>query len=479
MKLGDLWRISTVRLLPLYGALFMAWAILLVVWVQWDTSAYLTGVVDDLLEQRAHYLVSLDRKELPTAMAQIDAVDLRNVMLYGLFDDDGHYLSGNIEQIPPGIAADGNVRFLSGGVRHRGEVQPIRARGLALKVATGDTLVLARATSVIEHVDTIIYRSLLWALSITIIPGVIGGVLLARRPLKRIRTMEAAVQPIMHGNLQARLPVSNRRDELDLLAGIVNTMLQEIERLMGEVKGVCDSIAHDLRTPLTRLRSQLHRLQRSSRGGVADPFTVDDAIRDVDALLDRFRALLRISELEDMHRRAGFVTVELSETLQHVREIYAPLAEDKQIRFSVERPGTAVSVQGDPHLLLEAISNLVDNAIKFTPVAGSVTVHLTEAAEGPRIDVIDSGPGIQVSERSAVLQRFYRGQCSCVGVAGFGLGLSIVAAIVKLHGFALQIDDAPGGGAKLSLLCHRDTHTLTDQGLFPTQAQQPARVRSA
>ncbi|MET0660082.1 MAG: HAMP domain-containing sensor histidine kinase [Steroidobacteraceae bacterium] len=475
LKLADLWRISTVRLLPLYGALFLVWAVLLVVWVQWDTSRYLTGVVDDLLEQRAHYLASVERSELPAALAQIDAVDLRNVMFYGLFDSTGRSVSGNVDGMPSGLVADGAVHLLDGGVRHRGETESYRARGMAIAMATGETLVIARATSVQEHVDSIIYRSLLWALSLTIIPGVIGGVLLARRPLKRIRSIEAAVQPIMRGNLQARLPVSPRRDELDLLAGIVNTMLEEIERLMGEVKGVCDSIAHDLRTPLTRLRSQLHRLQRSSRGGVADPFTVDDAIRDVDSLLDRFRALLRISELEDMHRRAGFVAVDLSETLQHVREIYAPLAEDGQIRFTVDSPASSTVVQGDPHLLLEAISNVVDNALKFTPSEGSVVVRLVETAEGPRIDVTDTCPGINVSERSAVLQRFYRGQCSCSGVAGFGLGLSIVAAIVKLHGFALQIDDAPGGGAWISLLCRRDTHVLAEPKPVSTLGERQAQ----
>src|SRR5262249_60674947 len=124
-----------------------------------------------------------------------------------------------------------------------------------------ELLVLARSRTVIDPVSTNIYNSLLWGLSLTVIPGLIGGLWLARGPLRRVRAIEAAVQPIMRGDLGQRLPVSSRRDELDLLAGIVNTMLDEIERLMGEVKGVCDSIAHDLRTPLTRVRTQLHRLQ--------------------------------------------------------------------------------------------------------------------------------------------------------------------------------------------------------------------------
>jgi signal transduction histidine kinase len=191
---------------------------------------------------------------------------------------------------------------------------------------------------------------------------------------------------------------------------------------------------------------------------------VEQAIVDVDSLLDRFRALLRISELEDMHRRAGFTDVNLVETLHHVREIYTPLAEDKHITFAFDIAPAIPAVHGDPHLLLEAVSNIVDNAIKFTPGGGRVQVRLSNkpvnaehgAQQCVRIDVIDSGPGIRTSERGAVLQRFYRGTCSNKDVSGLGLGLSIVAAIVKLHGFKLQIVDNPGGGAWLSLLCRRD-----------------------
>ena len=451
MKLGELSRVSTVRLLPVYGALFVLWSVLLIGWVQYDTKRYLSGVVDEILRQRMHYLSHIDRDRLPEAMAQTDALDLRGVMLYGLFDDAGNKITGNIEQIPDGVSIDGLVHALPGGAQQIGARQPVRARGLARQIGNGEVLILARATSVLDQVNTIIYRSLLWGLTLTIIPGSLGGLWLARGPLRRIRTLESAAQPIMRGDLHRRLPVSGRRDELDMLAGIVNSMLEEIERLMSEVKGVCDSIAHDLRTPLTRLRSQLHRMHREATDS-AHAGVLEQAIVDVDSLLDRFRALLRISELEDMHRRAGFTEVYLSGTLDHVREIYAPLAEDKHITFSFEVAPDVPSVRGDPHLLLEAVSNIVDNAIKFTPAGGSIHLRLIDDAEaGVRIDVIDSGPGIQSSERESVLQRFYRGACSSKDVSGSGLGLSIVAAIVKLHGFKMQIVDSPAGGACFSL----------------------------
>ncbi|HEY4367340.1 MAG TPA: HAMP domain-containing sensor histidine kinase [Steroidobacteraceae bacterium] len=456
MKLAEHWRVSTARLLPIYGALFAVWSIVLVGVVQWDTMRYLTGVVDQLLTQRAHYLQSIERSRLPEAMAATGAVDLRGVMYYGLFDTAGRYVTGNVASMPIGITQDGVVRRLPNGVSDRDGKHSGRVVGLALPLATGEILVLARSTTVIDRVSTSIHRSLLWGLSLTIIPGLIGGLWLARGPLLRVRAIEAAVQPIMRGNLRQRLPVSARRDELDLLAGIVNTMLDEIERLMGEVKGVCDSIAHDLRTPLTRVRTQLHRLQRDPEKGPKRNELVDLAIQDVDALLDRFRALLRISELEDMHRRAGFADVDLLATVRSVREIYAPVAEDKQIGFHLDEAVDLPLVHGDPHLLLEALSNIVDNAIKFTPRGGSVRIGMVPTARGPRIDVVDTGPGIPPPERGTVLQRFYRSSSSSRAVTGLGLGLSIVAAVIKLHGFKLEIADGEANGARISVLCWRD-----------------------
>lgn len=451
MKLGELSRISTVRLLPFYGVLFVLWSVLLIGWVQYDTMRYLTGVVDDILLQRMHYLSHFERERLPDAMAQTIELDTRRTMLYGLFDAQGRRITGNIERIPQGVSLDGVVHFLPGGVQRTGAKESVRARGLATTVNTGEVLILARTMGLLDQVNTIILRSLVWGLSLTIIPGLIGGLWLANGPLRRIRTLESAAQPIMRGDLHQRLPISGRRDELDMLAGIVNSMLEEIERLMSEVKGVCDSIAHDLRTPLTRLRSQLHRMHREANDS-AHAGVVEQAIFDVDSLLDRFRALLRISELEDMHRRAGFTEVHLASTLNHVREMYTPLAEDKHITFTFEIAPEVPTVRGDPNLLLEAVSNIVDNAIKFTPAGGSIHLRLIKDADiGARIDVIDSGPGIHNSEREAVLQRFYRGTCSNKDVSGSGLGLSIVAAIVKLHGFKLQIVDNPAGGAWFSL----------------------------
>jgi signal transduction histidine kinase len=157
-----------------------------------------------------------------------------------------------------------------------------------------------------------------------------------------------------------------------------------------------------------------------------------------------------------MHRRAGFADVDLLATVLSVREIYAPVAEDKQIDFCVDEEVDLPLVHGDPHLLLEALSNIVDNAIKFTPRGGSVRIGMVRTARGPRIDVVDTGPGIPAPERDTVLQRFYRSSSSSRAVTGLGLGLSIVAAVIKLHGFKLEIADGEANGARISVLCWRD-----------------------
>jgi signal transduction histidine kinase len=204
------------------------------------------------------------------------------------------------------------------------------------------------------------------------------------------------------------------------------------------------------------LRTQLHRLQQSGGGEEGVGPTLDRCIADVDSLLDRFRALLRISELEDLRRRGGFGQVDLDAVLREVHELYAPLAEDSGIAFGFEVPRID-SIHGDRHLLFEAFSNLVANAIKFTPNGGMVALRASAQAQGPRIEIVDSGPGIPSGEREAVLQRFYRSERGRETPAqGYGLGLSIVSAIVRLHGFRLRIDDAATGGARITVDCWVD-----------------------
>jgi signal transduction histidine kinase len=444
------WRSSTARLIAIYGALFVVWGTVLIGIVHWETRYYLSQVVDQILEQRAHYFTTVAHSQLPDALATASAADLQGLMAYGLFTTSGRWLSGNITELPTALPPDGRVRLLRKGIQRRDHPGEFSARALALPLDSGELLVLARATSIIDQVGVILRQSLLWALSLTLIPGVIGGYVLSRGPLRRVRAIEAAVQPIMRGDLGRRLPLSARGDELDLLAHIVNTMLAELEHLMSEVKGVCDNIAHDLRTPLTRLSTQLHRLRQQA----VDSTTVmlaEGCIGEVDALLRRFSALLRIAELEDLRRREGFASVDLAATLRDVHELYIPLAEDKQVQLDLALEPLP-HVRADRELLFEAISNLVSNGIKFTPAGGTVRLRASPYGGSARISVHDSGPGIPPAERTAVLERFYRSETTRQ-LPGSGLGLSIVSAIVRLHGFELDIGTTAEGGACVILDC--------------------------
>jgi len=448
------WRLSATRLLLVYGALFVVWSSVLIGMLYWETRSYLATLADSSIDQRLHYFASLEHERLPEAVRAASEVDQQGVMSYGLFAADGRLLSGNIISMPRELAPDGQVRVLRDGVERSDRRTPAGStiRAAALGLDQGEILVLARSTPTLDQISVILRQSLLWALSLTLIPGVIGGYLLSRGPLRRVREIEAAVQPIMRGHLNRRLPVSPRRDELDLMATIVNTMLAELERLVTEVKGVCDNIAHDLRTPLTRLRAQLHRLQQQTIDGDDERRAlIEHCIGDVDALLLRFSALLRISEMEDLRRRAGFSEVNLAPLLRDIHELYGPLAEDKGVHIELELE-PAPLVPADRELLFEAISNLLSNAIKFTPSGGVVRLRLMSQDGHARVCVIDTGPGIPPSEREAVLQRFYRSD-STRQSPGFGLGLSIVSAIVRLHGFRLEIDAAEGGGTRVSLHC--------------------------
>ncbi len=450
--IGEKWRSSTARLIVIYGAFFVAWTVLLVAIIHWQTAHYLETVVDQILEQRIQYLATVEREKLPATLAMTGAIDLRGVMSFGEFDASGRYMAGNIDRLPQDLPADGQVHPLPDGVQRTNGERTGRSRGVAIALGDGVQVVLSRTTNVIDRVGELIRSGFFWALSLSVVPGLLGGFLLSRGPLQRVRRIETAIAPIMRGDLGARVPVSGRRDELDMLAHIVNRMLDRIEHLLGEVKGVSDAIAHDLRTPLTRLRAQLYRVQQ--QGEAQDPrtTTIESCIVDVDTLLDRFRALLRISELEDFRRRAGFGAIDLHETLDRVHELYAPLAEDKGVNFALDIAGVLPAVQADGDLLFEALSNLVDNAIKFTPAQGTVQLRASAQAQGARIDVLDSGPGIAAAEREAVQRRFYRSESGRMA-PGYGLGLSIVAAIVKLHDYQFEIANNAAMGTRMTIQC--------------------------
>jgi signal transduction histidine kinase len=441
------WRVTTSRLLLVYGVFFVIWGTVLLGFIYWETRHYLEKRTDTQLKQQVGYLRSLDEEHMLVALNDYVVLEETNYNAWGLFDAGGKWLYGDILQIPPGVAPNlitlrlPTQQVVSGPLAPKTPALSV----IAARLRNGQILVLAHTTRIAAQVGTITWHALWWGLSFTLVPGLIGGLILNRAPRRRIRQIESAAQLIMHGDLHRRLPVSHRGDELDRLAAIVNDMLDQIERLMGEVKGVCDNIAHDLRTPLTRLRSQLYRVEQHMEEHHPHAALIEQCVSDIDEVLARFRALLRISELEDRRRREGFIAVDLGQTLQHVYELYAPLAEDQSLQFTLQIEPD-LRAQADPDLLFEAIGNLVSNAIKFTPQGGSVVLSARRIDSGlAHIEVADNGPGIPEAQRQAVWQRFYRGESGRDTTAGHGLGLSIVAAIAKLHDFNLHIEGGDSG----------------------------------
>src|SRR5450830_166525 len=455
------WRSSSSRLLALYSSLFVAWSGILMGVMYYEVSGYLDNLAKHSLMQRQHLFSRFQGEQLVDALAASMTFDIRGIDAYGLFDAEHRYLSGALREIPSDLPLDARIHMLADCAESDDPTLPEDScDAVATPTLDGRWLVLVRDNGSLFAVTRIILRALFWGVSLTILPGIAGWHLLRRRPLRRIRAIQASAESIIAGDLGHRLPLSNRRDELDMLAAIVNAMLDRIEKLMHEVKGVCDNIAHDLRTPLTRLRAQLYRIQQQTVDGSPESLQLDGVIAETDTLMARFRGLLRISELEDHQRRSGFLVLDPLPLLHELHDFYLPLAEEAEIHLRLDAPQTLPTITGDRALLFEALANLLSNSIKFTPPGGEVVLKASVDAGSTRIEVLDSGPGIPVSEREAVFQRFYR----CDEGAqhgGFGLGLSIVAAIVNLHGFTLDIDSSEQAGARLILNC-RDSLITVD-----------------
>ena len=378
------------------------------------------------------------------------ATDLHHLSYAALFDPAGRPVAGNLAALPADLPIDGaphRIRVRASGRPAAGERPATLA---ALRRADGGTVIIGRDMAEVLVLHQVIRRGLVLGIVPTAVLSLLFGALLSSRALRRVRTIQRSIGHIMGGNLQERLPTHGTRDDLDKLAIEVNRMLDQICHLLDEVKSVGDNIAHDLRTPLSVMRAKLERALAAPRPADLEAAAAS-ALADLDKAFEIITALLRIAEIEDSRRRSQFGAVDLNEFLAGIFDLYEPLAEARSIAFSVQPLAAPPVVTGDRDLLMEAVANLVDNALKFTPEGGRVHLSAALEAQTPVIRVADSGPGIAPAEREAVLMRFYRSDKSR-HVGGHGLGLSLVVAIVTLHGFRLRIGDGRPG-AIVELLC--------------------------
>ena len=417
----------------------------------WQTVGYFRVRIDTGLALEAESLAAESRRVLVLRLDKSLTIDPRRTKAYGLFDADGARLAGDVVALPTPLPPTDRPTALTIAWTRLGTPEPVRVRAVVRVLPDGSTLVLGRAEGDLQDFDALVTR----AMALAIVPGAVlalaVGALVSLGTLRRLEAVRHACALIMEGQVGRRLPVSRRRDEFDRLSELVNRMLDEIERLLDEVRGAGDAVAHDLRTPLTRLRARLDRALDPDSRHAPVPDVLQKSLADVDQLLTTVTAILRLAEVEQEGRQGGFGPIDLDDVVEAVAELYGPIAEEKGVSLAVARTPVG-TVRGDGDLVFEAIANLVDNAVKFTPPGGRVDVALTARSGIPQIRIADTGPGIPAGESQAVLRRFYRGDRSR-HLPGTGLGLSLVAAVARLHGFALAIGAREGGGCEVTLLC--------------------------
>lgn len=440
--LGSQWHTSTFRWLAVFAPIFVISLMVLIVFIEFSVTRAMQSAADSGLRWQLRYFDSTPDGEIGALIERRLEREHRHANYYGLFDTNGKRLAGDIVEMPMGLALDspdvGHSDTTGVTLTLLGNPSLPVVRVMGERRANGRRLVIARSLNDVTRVRNELTRALIVGGAVCLLANLAAGLLLSLRQMRRVAEMRRTTSLIASGDLNQRLAVRGR-DELDMLAHLVNRMLDEIERLIREIKGTCDGIAHDLRTPLVRLRLQLGYLAEHANGrhdGVASEL-IEKVRSEADSVLERFNAMLRISEIGTMQRRSGFGVVVPEMLIDELVGLYQPLAEEKSISLTW-RIETVDPLHGDRGLLFEALSNLLHNAIKFAPPGGDVCIAMQRSAAGPVVSIEDNGPGIPVDERDAVFGQFYRAKHT-KHVPGTGLGLAIVAAIVRLHDFELRI----------------------------------------
>jgi signal transduction histidine kinase len=449
MRQPQFMRSNTFHWAFMVGGVFAVFIIVLFGFIYWKIDDYLTARSDRVITAQLEGIAALPPERRLEAIDERLRQDPRGVQLAAIFAADGHRITGNLESLPSDLRIDAEAQGadIIRTDRNGREHQTVRA--IARRMRNGDVLVLGRNVDEAKEISHVVGQ----ALALGLLPGfslcLLAGAWLSVRAQKRVEEVNQRVQRIIAGDLRERLPHRSVDEPFSKLAVIVNGMLDEMETMIHALAGVGNDIAHDLRTPLTRARLTLERGRTNAATLEQLQAVADKAIAGIDQSLTIITALLRLAEIENSRRSAGFGTVALDEMLREVCDIYEPIAENKNIalRVGATQP---LTVRGDRDLLIEAVANLVDNAIKFTPEGGKVEIALLRGEDETIVRVTDTGCGISEQEREAVLRRFYRSD-KIRNTPGVGLGLNLVAAIVKLHGFRMAIRSGPG--CRVEIVC--------------------------
>jgi signal transduction histidine kinase len=400
-----------------------------------------------ILETEAAKSVDRPVDELRNAFDVRLTNDLRRIDYAALFDSNHKVMFGNIDVLPP-IAVDGKAHYVAAthvpGSDNRLEPTIFVAR----QRPDGNIMLLGRSLLETLAFRRIVQSALAAGLAPMLLLALAIGAFFARRSSRRLTAIHDTIARIMKGDTDLRLPVGSRRDPIAQISRDVNLMLDEIGRLLVQLKGVGDNIAHDLRSPLAVVHAQLERgLESSSDEQLRT--VVKQALAHIDKAMLTVAALLRLADVEYGPKSRNFQSIDLSAICADLFEFYEPLAESKSIKMTLETQ-SPVQIKGDGDLMREAVSNLIGNAIKFTPENGSVSISVIREDGLPVVRVRDNGVGVEPAERDKIFKRFYR-TSSGHPVPGSGLGLSIAAAIANLHEFDLRFhDNNPGAVFELA-----------------------------
>jgi hypothetical protein len=451
--LGKLLRTTAFQLTLVYLLIFILFAVSLLGYFALNTRRLITEQITRTVTAEVTRL----REQYTEAGIRglVLFIDLRSrrpgSSLYLVTTPTGEALAGNVAALAPGALdhpgwIETSYRRIEApdDVEHRAMVQVVELPG-------GFRLLVGRDLEERERIYGIIANAGRWSFALVVVLGLAGGFFVSRRVLKRIDAMTDTAQTIMAGDLAGRLPIAGTGDELDRLAGNLNVMLERIEALMGGLKEVTDNIAHDLKTPLTRLRNRCEQALRTARGDGEYRAALEATIAESDELIRTFDALLMIARAESGQARDNMTEFDAAEIARDVGELYEPLAEQKGLALKVEASGAA-PVRGNRELVSQALANLIDNAIKYAgPEASKLNgapaeIVVKVGAEGERIvlTVADRGPGIADADRGRVVERFVRLEQSR-SQPGSGLGLSLASAVARLHGGELKLEDNQPG----------------------------------
>ena len=356
---------------------------------------------------------------------------------YLLQDANGIVRAGNLPALDP---KEGIREWPLASTGQGSAFSAVRGRGISLP---GAYLFVGWSTHQLLEMEEMVVRSFAWGLAASIALALAGGLVMSGRLMHRIETVSQTSRDIIGEDLQKRLPVTRAGDELDHLAGSINAMLDRIEGLMNDLRQVTTDIAHDLRTPLTRLRQRLELANRAENDTELARTTLASAVAELDSILAIFSSLLRIAQMESGARRQGFKQVQLSDLLGTIGELYRPMA-DENGQVLIETIEPSLWVMGERELLMQLFANLIENALRHSPRGSTIEIRASRHERFTNVGVVDNGPGIPEALRDKVLQRFFRLESSRT-TAGSGLGLSLASAIVKVHGATLELSDANPG----------------------------------